>query len=87
MSSIQESRRTELEQGSRRIKLAEEIMKREHKDSVTVLMTDGREIRDELTINARVIKTARGYLHGVVNEMFADGQQEDVRVIFERLRR
>lgn len=80
-SQLQENRYTELSQGSRRILLAEEVMKREHRSSVSVIMTDGREVRGELMVDAKICKIARGYVQGVFNEMMADGQAEDVRKI------
>lgn len=80
-TQLQENRITELSQGSQRIKLAEEVLKRERKNSVTVIMTDGREVRGELTVDAKILKIARGYVHGVFNEMMQDGQAEDVRRI------
>ena len=76
---LHENRISELSQGTQRIKLAEEILKREHRDTVVVVMTDGREIRGELTVDRKVLKIARGYIHGVFNEMMIDGQAEDVR--------
>lgn len=80
-SQLQKNRIIELSQGSQRIKLAEEVMRREHKETVVVIMTDGREVRGELTVDKKVLKIARGYIHGVFNEMMRDGQAEDVRRI------
>lgn len=69
LEQLRENRIYEVSQGTHKIKLAEEIMRKEHRTSVGVMMTDGRDIREELIIDAKVLKAAKGYVFGAFVEL------------------